>query len=155
VIIKVPIDSRFSYERTALHEAAETNQLALISLLLDCGADVDAVDRGSRTPLQRCSTKEAMEILLDGGASIEGFQEKSTLTLAAKALSVGYRFERRGGDELHLLKDLLSRGADVSHPSFQDFLNSVRYIVSDVGSKTFSSPTWASQEPHKLITLVR
>ncbi|KAJ0425066.1 ankyrin repeat-containing domain protein [Aspergillus carlsbadensis] len=61
---------------TALHVAAERNQREIAGMLIDGGADVDAVDEDGLTPLHRVRWNAGMaEVLLDCGADIEGGTE--------------------------------------------------------------------------------
>ncbi len=63
---------------TALHMAARRGYLAIASVLLDCGAAVDAKDRKGDTPLQRainCHRNLVAQLLVERGA---GTTSKST-----------------------------------------------------------------------------
>jgi truncated hemoglobin YjbI len=57
---------------TALHMAARRGNVAVAEALLDCGADIEARDRGGDTPLRRavnCRKKEMVHFLLSRGAT--------------------------------------------------------------------------------------
>ena len=55
---------------TALHAAVENHHYDMIKLLLEAGANVNAVDNFGNTPLQRASHQktEIIQLLLSGGA---------------------------------------------------------------------------------------
>ena len=79
----IPVDSKAGeYHRwpgsTALLEAARKNNQALISKLLDAGADIDAVDDEGNTVMHHMAHYmdsprfvEGINLLLDAGASID------------------------------------------------------------------------------------
>ena len=57
---------------TALHTAARQGDLDGLSLLLEHGADVDALDKYGKTPLSEAANRETADLLLDGGATLFG-----------------------------------------------------------------------------------
>jgi ankyrin repeat protein len=58
---------RTAYRWTALHWAAGNGHAEVVELLLEYGADVNAVSDTGRTPLQMASDERIREILIDGG----------------------------------------------------------------------------------------
>jgi len=85
--------------KTALHWAAERNQAEVTRLLLDAGADIEAMTSWGATPLDWAGTMgsiDVAELLLARGAS--GF----TLIIAA------------GLGKLDDVKDIIASGADLS-----------------------------------------
>ena len=93
VALGVPVDARNPHgegyfdvapDSTALHVAAWRARHALVKVLIELGADVNARDGKGRTPLQRAiaaatdsywtrlRTPESVEALLHAGASVEG-----------------------------------------------------------------------------------
>ena len=58
---------------TALHEASSKGQIAVITLLFEHGAEVDARSRSGSTPLdeaERGERSEVAKLLLDHGADL-------------------------------------------------------------------------------------
>ena len=72
------LDDRGRYGLTALHYAVRGGKLPLIQLLLERGAEVDAMDKGGLTPLLHLSTTRSkadpipvMELLAASRADID------------------------------------------------------------------------------------
>jgi ankyrin repeat protein len=66
--------SRSEHRRTPLHHAAAKNQPAIVRLLLDLGAEVDATDMTGATPLVTATQENAdavIPLLLQSGARID------------------------------------------------------------------------------------
>ena len=88
---KVGLKDEFS--RTLLHQAAQENDLAKLSILLDYEADIDAEDNNQSTPLHeaisssisRPSSKEAAQALIRRGADVNrpAFRGETPLYLAS------------------------------------------------------------------------
>lgn len=81
---------------TALHWAARTGNCEAIKLLLDHGADIDALDSGQMTPLQRAIMSEplkespAAKLLLLHGSALEnrnGFGETAIMCASSRGLT--------------------------------------------------------------------
>ena len=74
------IDETDMYGATSLHNAASSNNIAAIILLLDNGAYINARERYNNfTPLQwaiECGMVEAIELLIDRGANTDVITEK-------------------------------------------------------------------------------
>jgi len=77
---------------TPLHEAAGKSLVDLVRLLVDAGADVNARDKFSNTPLRMCASnaqsfanletfKQTVQILLDAGADINSGTTINTTSL--------------------------------------------------------------------------
>jgi len=77
---------------TPLHEAAGKSLVDLVRLLVDAGADVNARDKFSNTPLRMCASnaqsfanletfKQSVQILLDAGADINSGTTINTTSL--------------------------------------------------------------------------
>lgn len=66
------LNSVWKRSRSALHQAANNNQLEVVKFLLEAGAEVDPPDDFDKTPLFLASQKghfEIVKILLDAGAN--------------------------------------------------------------------------------------
>ena len=85
--------------RTALHAAAERGCINAIRILVDSGAEVNAADVDSQTPLDLCTDSECIEVLtLSGGA-----RSRSILAGEEVKLSASYmKFEDAAEGPLHL-----------------------------------------------------
>jgi ankyrin repeat protein len=67
-----------------LHYAATTGNTALIQLLLDNGADINATNCFMNTPLHNCSVfqhKAAAKLLISNGADINAINERGRTAL--------------------------------------------------------------------------
>ena len=87
------------YQKTGLHWAAETDQVETARLLLDSGADIEALTSWRATPLEwaaNMGSTKVGDLLLERGAS--GF----TLIIAA------------GLGKLEQVKDIVATGGDLS-----------------------------------------
>ncbi|KAH8993443.1 ankyrin repeat-containing domain protein [Lactarius akahatsu] len=126
-IVSVPLyhgataNSEDNFGRTPLYPVAEgaysfeQDRVRVAQLLLECGADVNATDEDSTTPLHLASCYGRVEIarvLLDGGATInsKGNQGRTPLHVVAG----GYYSKDIGGVPVAQL--LLGRGADINMP---------------------------------------
>ena len=91
------------FEGTPLHSAAARGDKAMIELLLQHGAQIDAVDILGRQPAHLAAARnaQALELLLDHGAELE------PLTYASTPLAMAAQHGR-----LEALKLLLARGAN-------------------------------------------
>jgi ankyrin repeat protein/truncated hemoglobin YjbI len=103
------LDDRGRYGLTALHYAVRGGKLPLIQLLLERGAEVDAMDEDGLTPLLHLSKTRSkadpipvMELLAASGADIDARDENQGTLLM--------HFARRGNAEP--LQWLLAHGAD-------------------------------------------
>ena len=95
---------------TALHVAAAENDVAMVQVLLDAGADVRATNQHLRTPLMTAAgngARECAQLLLDRGAQINAVD--------AYGLSPIARAIQRG--RLDMLDFLADRGADLDATS--------------------------------------
>lgn len=102
--------SQSPFPSTPLHEAAETSQLEVASILLELGAEIDAHDDGYNTPLHLAvlyRNPEMLTFLLDRGANInlQGYYG-TPLHVAASIGQVG------------LLTLLLQKGANINAGSW-------------------------------------
>lgn len=67
-----------------LHQASVTGQTAICSVLLDAGAQVDAVDKEKNTPLHYAATigkVDTIKLLIKEGANVDAKQEKGMTPL--------------------------------------------------------------------------
>jgi ankyrin repeat protein len=103
------LDDRERYGLTALHYAVRGGKLPLIRLLLERGADVDAMDDDGLTPLLHLAKTRSkadpipvMELLLAGGANLDARDENHGTLLM--------HFARQGKAEP--LQWVLAHGAD-------------------------------------------
>ncbi|KAF4368205.1 hypothetical protein F8388_022838 [Cannabis sativa] len=77
---------------TPLHRAASTGNSELCELLIEEGADIDAVDRSGQTPLMNaviCDNKEVSLLLVRHGADVD-VEDKEGYTVLGRA-SVDFR----------------------------------------------------------------
>ena len=90
-----------------LHLAADTNSIKVLRLLIQEGADIESTDDLGRRPLTRAAAKhpEAVEILLDSGAEIDGREEEHHRTPLIVAAYKGC---------LGCARYLVRRGADIN-----------------------------------------
>jgi hypothetical protein len=104
----------------ALHSASNTGKKELVKLLLDCGTDVNKVDRWKRTALHRAARNghgPVVKLLLQNGADIEK-KEDGKGTPLASAIENGYDV---------VIKLLLMKGAKVNY----DYIPNVSDLHSD------------------------
>lgn len=98
---------------TPLHEAAGKSLVDLVRLLVDAGADVNARDKFSNTPLRMCASnaqsfatletfKQSVQILIDAGADINSGTTINTTSLHSVV---------KWGN-IDAVKFMLERGAD-------------------------------------------
>lgn len=66
----VTIDACDSNQQTALHLAARQNAVAITATLLQCGADVNALDTVCNTPLLLANGVEVVKLLCSNGADV-------------------------------------------------------------------------------------
>ncbi|KAJ3115228.1 hypothetical protein HDU96_001012 [Phlyctochytrium bullatum] len=135
------LNSRYRGD-TALHRAAAKGRPEVVKLLLEFGADIEALNEDGLTPLCAAARKgrcECMDVLLDAGANVDAVDsedEKSALSwacadgrldavrlLIARGASVNPAsspfpplYEAAGAqrDHLDVVKTLLEAGADVN-----------------------------------------
>ena len=103
------LDDRGRYGLTALHYAVRGGKLPLIQLLLERGAEVNALDEDGLTPLLHLSKTRSkadpipvMELLAASGANVDARDETQTTLLMS--------FARQGKAEP--VRWLLAHGAD-------------------------------------------
>jgi len=91
----------------ALHLAAEFGDTAMVTLLLDGGAEIDSRDDENRTPLYRAAVgghAETVGVLLDRGAMIDARENTKGQTALMQAALRG---------ESDMVRLLVMRGADI------------------------------------------
>lgn len=96
---------RDGFGRSPLHWAAMTNRVEFMQLLLRNGAEVDAVDRASRTPLMSCAAfgaSGAARLLLQSGADKDSKCVRGLTPLHAAA----------SGGHVEVIEILIAAGAD-------------------------------------------
>lgn len=89
----VPVDLLNGHGETALHDAAEWGRIDAMRVLVERGADVNAINpRTHATPLHRACNKkksDAVEVLIGAGAKLEMIQENDRATPLLVAASWG------------------------------------------------------------------
>lgn len=106
--MNLDVDARKKLDgTTALHAASSVGHANVVRVLLDFGANVEAVGNSGVTPLQLASTMghiEVMNALLDGGASINAAHKFGGTTALHFAAEMG---------RVEAIKLLCTRGANV------------------------------------------
>ena len=109
-------DVNIAYGRqnqSLLHQAAQTDSVELIELLIDKGIDVNVKNRTGQTPLHlacRSGNKEVVELLIDKGADVNAkAQSQNQFITVRKPLYIAVQSGNREIVEL-----LLSKGAEVT-----------------------------------------
>ncbi|TVY37053.1 Serine/threonine-protein phosphatase 6 regulatory ankyrin repeat subunit B [Lachnellula subtilissima] len=140
-----PIAGFRTYNRTALHLAAETDSTNAIVLLLNLGAEVDARDELGLTPLhyaaaQKSSDEHTISLLIDNGASTTvGDQNGRTVwhIAAENDNAIGLKTLIRVADsrqESHLLPDkngvipLFTAAITFHRDAFEILLNQMKDV---------------------------
>ncbi|XP_013411085.1 ankyrin repeat domain-containing protein 17 [Lingula anatina] len=81
------------YEFPPLHEAVRNNYLSIVKLLIERGADVNAIDHGGYTPLHHAACNknrsEVIKMLKDSGANINAYDGQLRSTPLALAIRCG------------------------------------------------------------------
>lgn len=111
---------------TPLHKAAMRDHRAVMTLLINGGANVNVKDNHGRTPLAEAAgsrTPDAVKLLLDSGAKADGFAlgqaaglgrlETVKLLLDARANPDDGLVRAAQGGHVEIVKLLLQKGADV------------------------------------------
>ncbi|KAF7905376.1 uncharacterized protein EAF01_005897 [Botrytis porri] len=103
-LIEIPFEEHFN--KTALHIAIDGRHEGVIRALIEAGADVNASDELSLTPLMKVvvdNLPDAIDLLISKGAYVDakGFREHATLSMAATA------------GNIVAVKKLLAAGAEV------------------------------------------
>mmetsp|Transcript_22702 Transcript_22702/g.59203 ORF Transcript_22702/g.59203 Transcript_22702/m.59203 type:complete len:164 (+) Transcript_22702:52-543(+) len=100
------IDAKDGAGLAALHHAAMAGEAAGGSLLVECSADVNVVDREGNTPLMlagRHDKRLVASMLLWGGADRDAVNDKGNTALheaaASKAQDVAWLIVENGGDQ--------------------------------------------------------
>ena len=121
------IDQRGSEGRTALHWAARAGQLAIVRLLLEKGASINAGDQDQMTALHEAiifRDKELIRLLLENGADVNarGGLDKST------ALHSAARYRHEGSVRL-----LLEMGANID--AKDEYGETALHVAADTKNK--------------------
>ncbi|KAF7939835.1 hypothetical protein EAE99_001640 [Botrytis elliptica] len=103
-LIEIPYEEHFN--KTALHIAIDRRHEGVIRALIEAGADVNASDELSLTPLMKVvvdNLPDAIDLLIEKGAHVDakGFREHAALSMAANA------------GNIVAVKKLLAAGAEV------------------------------------------
>ena len=91
LIPKIDVNARFGGDgETALHRAAARGHLSAVNLLVDHGANVNAVDEQGATPLLAAtysSHKEVVVFLLQRGATVDAQEKRHGFTPLIQAVA--------------------------------------------------------------------
>lgn len=71
------VNPKTAYDTTPLHYASRNGQLDCVKLLVECGCDINAADKGGWTPLHYgCSRGhiKTCDFLITNGASVDGMK---------------------------------------------------------------------------------
>ncbi|TEY45515.1 hypothetical protein BOTCAL_0330g00100 [Botryotinia calthae] len=103
-LIEIPFGENFN--KTALHIAIDRRNEGVIRALIEAGADVNASDELSLTPLMKSvvdNLPDTIDLLIEKGADVDakGFREHAALSMAATA------------GNIVAIKKLLAAGAEV------------------------------------------
>ena len=115
-----------SYEATPLHYAARYCQIDIVKILLQQGADVNAVNSGGETPLHEATKKNAtkiVDLLLQNGANVNAKDRyrftplylavrESNIIVAELLLKNGAKINATWNTPLH--KAVLDNDADIA-----------------------------------------
>ena len=95
----------YGYNVACLHIASACDQVHCCRVLLDCGADVEAKDKGGLTPLMCAKTCEVMQLLLSRGANVRTRDKLGRTALHYCAIA---------GRDKRCVGELVSAGASVT-----------------------------------------
>lgn len=105
------IDARKSAEKkTALHLAAEHGHAAVVRVLLDAGADLEAADRGGMTPLLWAIERRRRPV-------VSLLRERGANLLATTGRGYGALHSACSAQDLALLEELVSAGMSPEAPT--------------------------------------
>ncbi|OAF69856.1 hypothetical protein A3Q56_02387 [Intoshia linei] len=118
-MVEINAETKSTHD-TALTIAATAGNVDLVSMLLKCDANIEHHDKKGFTPLilstAACSIP-VIELLLDAGANINAYCEKSRDT----ALSLACSSVKNEKNRSKLVKLILDRGADIEHRNVSDY----------------------------------
>ena len=138
---------------TALHRAACANEVGAVELLLDAGADVNAVDNDAQTPLHVAAhfgSSDTSRVLLQRGASVDAAGRDGKRT----ALYLACLFKRSGyqGVVEHLLRWGPSEVA--VNPESSEAVKVIDMCLGDIRTSTDEEEMRRASELERLRLLI-